>query len=354
MTTQTRDLGLDVLKGIGCALMVIAHSKLKMWNYEEYLFWGNLAPALFFSIAGVTASLQGEKTPRGMFLFYGSIFLLGFSYNGFLNPDFLKDLIFEIIQTIALGVLAVYLVEHYLNPQAWVYAIFGIAAFALDKLIYPLGFEFLEGILIAPGVFPFIPWLSMFFLGVFAYRVRNIYNLFLSVLLFGLYYFLYGLSVPNVQESKWLFLPDYFLSSTIFMVLMFFVVRAFSALRHPKLNALTIFLGANSLLFLYLHYALIKFLRLFKVQQDVEIIFHNPWLFWVLVLVIVTLAMLLITYLAKWFEFPFRHLWVWILMLVLIFTAPFVIPKPSYISYFELIPGVMFAVYYPLLGKILK
>ncbi|MCK6581683.1 MAG: hypothetical protein L6Q49_01145 [Anaerolineales bacterium] len=41
--TQTRDHGLDILKGIGCALMVIAHSKLKMWNYEDAIFWGNLA-----------------------------------------------------------------------------------------------------------------------------------------------------------------------------------------------------------------------------------------------------------------------------------------------------------------------
>lgn len=354
MTLQGRDLGLDVLKGIGCALMVVAHSKLKMWDYDQYIFWGNLAPALFFSVAGVTASFQAGKSPRGMFLFYGFIFLLGFSYSGFLDPGFLANIQFEIIQTIALGVLTVYLVERSFHPQPWVYAILGVAVFGLDKLIYPLGFEFLEGILIAPGLFPLFPWLSIFFLGVFAYRVKNLYNLILSLLLIVLYFFFYGFVIPDVNESKWRFLPEFFIVSAAFLLLMFFLVRAVPLLRHPTMNKLTIFWGVNSLLFLYIHYALIKFLRLFKVQQNVEVIFNHPWLFWVLVLALATLLMLMIIVLAKWFDRYFQHAAVWLGMLVLIFAAPFVISKPSYISYFELLPGVAFAVYYPLLGKILK
>ncbi|GJQ34709.1 MAG: hypothetical protein JETCAE01_07190 [Anaerolineaceae bacterium] len=46
--------------------------------------------------------------------------------------------------------------------------------------------------------------------------------------------------------------------------------------------------------------------------------------------------------------------WMWVVLLLLIFAASFAIPKPSYVSYFELLPGVAFAVYYPLLGRILK
>lgn len=353
-TTQGRDLGLDVLKGIGCALMVVAHSKLKMWDYEQYIFWGNLAPALFFSVAGVTATFQAGKAPRGMFLFYSFLFLLGFSYSGFLDPDFLTNIQFEIIQTIALGILAVYLIEHLFHPQPWTYAFLCVAAFGLDKLIYPLGFEFLEGILIAPGLFPLLPWLSLFFLGVFAYRVKNLYNLLAAIMLIGLYLFLFDFTIPDVNECKWQFLPEFFIASAAFLLLAFFLVRAISLLRHPSVNKLTIFWGVNSLLFLYIHYALIKFLRLFKVQQNVVVIFNHPWLFWVLVLVLVTVIMLIITSLAKWFERIFQHIAVWLVMLVLIFAAPFVIPKPSYISYFELLPGIAFAVYYPLLGKILK
>lgn len=354
ITKQGRDQGLDVLKGIGCALMAVAHSKLKMWDYEQYIFWGNLAPALFFSVAGVTASFQAGKSLRGIFLFYGFLFLLGFSYSGFLDPDFLIKIQFEIIQTIALGVLVVYLIERSFQPPPWGYLILGITAFGLDKLLYPLGFEFLEGILIAPGLFPLLPWLSVFLLGVFAYRAKNLYNLILFLLLIGLYFFFYGFVIPDVNESKWQFLPEFFIASAAFLLLMFFLVRAFPLLRHPAMNKLTIFWGVNSLLFLYIHYALIKFLRLFKAQQNVEVIFNHPWLFWVLVLALATLLMLMITALAKWFDRYFQHVVIWLGMLILIFAAPFVISKSSYISYFELLPGVAFAVYYPLLGKILK
>jgi fucose 4-O-acetylase-like acetyltransferase len=354
VTTQKRDLGLDVLKGIGCALMVVAHSKLKMYDYEDFIFWGNLAPALFFSVAGVTASFQAGKSLREMLLLYGFIFLLGFSYSGFLEPEFLNNFQFEIIQTIALGVLIIYLIERYLHPQPWIYGVLGVLAFGLDKFIYPLGFEALEGILIAPGLFPLIPWLSMFFLGVFAYRSKNIYNLILFFILLGLYYFLFGFVIPDVNESKWQFLPEFFIASSACLFLAFFLVRALPVLREPKLNALTIFWGANSLLFLYIHYAFIKFFRLFELQRDVEMIWNHPWLFWILVLAATTFAMLVITFLARWFEYPFRYLWMWGLVLVLIFIAPFLIPKESYVTYFELMLGIAFATFYPRLGKILK
>lgn len=334
--------------------MVVAHSKLKMWNYEEYIFWGNLAPALFFSVSGVTASFQARKPLREMLLLYGFIFLLGFSYSGFLEPNFLGNFQFEIIQTIALGVLTIYLIERSLHPQPWIYVLLGVAAFGLDKLLYPLGFEFLEGILIAPGLFPLLPWLSMFFLGVFAYRIKNLYNLLLFVVLVGSYYFLFGLTVPDVNESKWQFLPEFFIASAAFLFLAFFLVRSLPLLRHATFNALTIFWGVNSLLFLYIHYAFIKFFRLFEVQRNVDVIWKNPWLFWVLILAATTLAMLAITFLARWFALPFQHPFVWVILLFLIFIAPFVISKPSYIGYFELLLGIAFATFYPRLGKILK
>jgi hypothetical protein len=93
---------------------------------------------------------------------------------------------------------------------------------------------------------------------------------------------------------------------------------------------------------------------LFELQRDVEMIWNHPWLFWILVLAATTFAMLVITFLARWFEYPFRYLWMWGLVLVLIFIAPFLIPKESYVTYFELMLGIAFATFYPRLGKILK
>lgn len=350
-----RDLRLDVLKGIGCVLMVVAHSKLKMWNYEEYVFWGNLAPALFFSVSGVTASFQSKKySLREMLFLYGFIFLLGFSYNGYLDPLFFTRMRFEIIQTIALGVLTVYFVEQIFHPQAGVYLLLGITTFGLDKTLQPLGLQVLEGVLISPGLFPFIPWLSFFFLGVFAYRIRNAYNLFLFLAFGVIYYFLFGLGIPDVNESKWRFLPDFFLALSACLFLAFFVFRLIPFLSHPKLNWLTIFWGTHSLLFLYIHYAFIKLFRLFELQRNIELIWNHPYLFWLLVLGSTTITMLAIEYLAGWFEFLFRHLFVWITIAVLIFVVPFVNMKATYISYLELGLGIVFATFYPQLAKILR
>lgn len=355
MATKTnRDYGLDILKGVGCALMVIAHSKLKMWDYEDYLIWGNLAPALFFSVAGVTAVFQTKKAFLEMFILYSLVFLFGFSYSGFLNPEFLSKLEFEIIQTIASGVFIIYLVEKYFQPNVRWYLLIGVNMFVLDKLIYPLGFEALEGILIAPGLFPLIPWLSMFFLGVFAYRAKNIYNL---ILFFGIalaYYLLFGFTTPDVNAGKWQFRLDFFLFTTIFLFISFFLIRSVYFLQNPKFNWLAVFWGTNSLLFLYIHYAFIKFFRLLEIQRNVEVIWNHPWLFWVLILFSSTLAMLMITFSSRWFEFLFRYWFTWITLLILIFTAPFIIDKPSYVGYFELLLGILFAVYYPILSKMLK
>lgn len=349
-----RDYRLDVLKGIGCALMVIAHSKLKMWDYENYLIWGNLAPALFFSAAGVTAIFQIQKPFREMLVLYGLIFLFGFSYSGFLNPDFLSKLEFEIIQTIALSVLIIYAAEKYLKLNLWLYLVLGFAAFGLDKLIYPLGFEKIEGIFIAPGLFPLLPWLSMFFFGVFAYRVKNVYNLIVFFIIAILYYFLFGFVTPDVNAGKWQFLLDFFLFSSAFLFLSFFIVRAINIFQSPKLNRLIIFWGTNSLLFLYIHYAFIKFFRLFELQRNIEIIWNYPWLFWVLVLTASTIAMLIIFFISRWFEFLFQYWLTWVTLLLLIFAVPFIIDKPSYITYAELLLGIPFAVYYPTLSKMLK
>jgi len=347
-------MGLDVLKGIGCVLMVVAHSKLKMWNYEDYEFWGNLAPALFFSVAGVTALFQSRKPAREMLLLYGFIFVLGFSYSGLIDAKFLSQFHFEIIQTIALGVLTVYFVERFLHPNVWLYLILGIAAFGLDKALQPLGWQSLEGILISPGLFPFIPWLSLFFLGAFAYRANNSHNLILFVGLILLYYALFGSHIPDVNESKWRFLLDFFLASSACLFLAFFLIRSIPILSHPAINWLAIFWGTYSLLFLYIHLILIRFFRLYELQRNIELIWNHPWLFWVLVWVSTTLAMLAITYLSHWFEAPFQRLYIWIALIALIFVIPFLPIKETYMSYLEFGLGVIFAVYYPKLGKLLK
>jgi hypothetical protein len=263
---EKRDLGLDFLKGAGCVLMVIAHSKLKMWHYETFIFWGNLAAVLFFSVAGVTASFQAQRgSPRQVLLTYLFIFLLGFSYNGFINPRFLDHIQFEIIQTIALGAALVYLIERLFHPASWVYLLSGFASVGLNELIQLLlrGKEiaWVSGVVISPGYFPLLPWLSIFLMGVFAYRVQNRYNLLLFLVLGAFYFYLFACHIPTDTEGKWEFNFDYFLACAVLLFLAYFLVRSVALLRHPKIDWLVLFWGKNSLLFLYVHYALVKYFR---------------------------------------------------------------------------------------------
>jgi hypothetical protein len=356
---EKRDLGLDFLKGIGCVLMVVAHSKLKMWNYEQFIFWGSLAPALFFTVTGITASFQAKKySPRTVTILYIFILLLGFSYNGFLGQDFIGHVEFEIIQTIALGALAVYFVARFIDPPVWAYAVLGFASFGLDKLILFLlqGREVtgLTGILISPGHFPFIPWLSLFFLGVFAYRVRNLYNL-LGALIFGaLYYFMFGMRVMDLTESKWQFLSDFFIASVIFLFFSFFIVRAVQLFSRPKINWLVMYWGKYSLLFLYVHYGFVNYFRSLKIQHEVELIWNHPFLFWLLVLSLTTALMFAITFSSHWFEPIFHNIFIWIALVVLVFAVPLVLPNQSFIEWSELGLGIIFATFYPVLSQTLK
>lgn len=70
-TTPKRDIGLDILKGIGCLLMIVAHSNLSLRGYKPFAFHGGFAPALFFAVSGVTAGFQAARyAPRGVLLSY--------------------------------------------------------------------------------------------------------------------------------------------------------------------------------------------------------------------------------------------------------------------------------------------
>ncbi|MEW5940974.1 MAG: hypothetical protein AB1750_15005, partial [Chloroflexota bacterium] len=75
MSDSQRSLTLDVLKGIGCVMMVIPHLGLTVHNYARYRIWGILAPVLFYAVSGVTASIQEKKyTARSFFLTYLFLF----------------------------------------------------------------------------------------------------------------------------------------------------------------------------------------------------------------------------------------------------------------------------------------
>lgn len=356
---EKRDLGLDLLKGIGCVLMIVAHSKLKMWNYDRFFFWGNLAPAFFFAVAGITATFQVQKyKPRTVLLSSLMLFLLGFSYNATRDINFLANFTFEIIQTIALGSLTVYLVEKYIHPISWVYLLMGFACFFLNGfiayLLHGREFSWLTGIWVTPGVFPYIPWLSLFFIGAFAYKVNNYYNLLVFFITSIVYYSLYRFQVPDVSISKWDFLFDYFFALVIAISIVFFLLRSVKFLQNPAGMGLLLFWGKNSLLFFYIHYAFITYFRSLKIQHEVELIWNHPYLFWVLTLAATTIAMFIIIFFAQWVEPVFNNMWVWGILTVLVFITPLLVEQERLFYFLELAYGIIFATFYQALSRMIK
>jgi uncharacterized membrane protein len=356
------DTTIDIIKGIGCLVMIMAHSSLNFGGYERFKFWGGLAPVLFFSATGVTAAFQAQKyKPRGVLLTYLFLFLLGFSFNRITDPGFLKEIEFDIIQTVAMGSMVVYLLEYYFRPPTWIYFGLGLAAFGLKfilrKLLIGISIVGVTNALVPPGIFPLLPWLALFLLGLFAYRVKNLVNAGLAAG-FGITLFLLQRTgFPLDIENKWDMSLGYFLVCLILIFSTFFVFRLAAAwTRQLKREGPLAFLGKNSLLFLYVHFPIILYLKEIRVQREVRMIFRNPYLFWLLALALTLIIMLVLLQIPKW-KFGarlFDHLPVWILMIALVFGIGLVVSTQSYVYAAEIGLGLLTALFYPHLRNIFK
>jgi fucose 4-O-acetylase-like acetyltransferase len=360
--TLQRDTTIDILKGIGCLVMIVAHSSLKFGGYEVFKFWAGLAPVIFFAATGVTAAFQAQKyKPRGVLLTYAFLFLLGFSFNRITDPGFLRQPEFDIIQIVAVGSSVVYLLEYYIHPRAWIYLLLGFLAFglkfALQKLLAGI---FIVGInwFIPPGIFPIFPWLFLFLFGLFAYRINNYVNIGFAAGFGIILFILNKTNFPVDIENKWDMSLGYFLVCGILILSTFFIMRLIAAWREKifKNPGLLTFLGQNSLLFLFIHFPIILYLKDIRIHRNVQLIFNHPYLFWLLILGLTLVAMLALIWLAKW-KFSaqfFNYLPVWIIMTALVFATEIFISTDRFVYIIEIGLGILTALYYPKLGSILK
>ena len=362
-STTQRDTTIDILKGIGCLVMIVAHSSLKIGGYEQFKFWGGLAPVLFFAATGVTAAFQAQKyKPRGVLLTYAFLFLLGFSFNRITDPGFLEEIEFDIIQIVAISSSLIYLVEYYFRPRVWVYLLLGFLAFGLkfifQKLLAGIFIIGVTNALIPPGIFPIFPWLFLFFFGLFAYRINNYVNAGLAAGLGATLIILQKINFPIDIENKWDMSLGYFLVCGTLVFSAFFILRFISSWREKifKYEGLLTFLGKNSLLFLYVHFPIILYLKEIRIHRNVQLIFHHPYLFWLLVLGLTLIIMIILIWLAKW-KFGaqfFDHLPVWIAMTALVFAAGLFISTERFVYIIEIGLGLLTALFYPKLGNIFK
>lgn len=355
-----RDTSIDILKGIGCLVMIVAHSSLNIGGYEVFKFWGGLAPVLFYSAAGVTAAFQAQKyKPRGVLLTYAFLILLGFSFNRITDPGFLKEIEFDIIQMIAVGSCAIYLLEYYVRPRAWIYLLLGFITFGLkfvlQTLLAGVSIAGVTNLLIPPGIFPIFPWLFLFFFGLFAYRVNNYVNLGLALGFGAILFILQKINFPLDLENKWDMSSGYFIACGILTFAAFFILRAIPFFQQRQ-NGLLVFLGKNSLLFLYVHFPIILYLKEIRIHRAVKLIFQHPYLFWLLALALTLAAMFVLIWLAKWKIAAqiFDHLSVWVVMTILVFAVGIFISAENLTYSIEIALGILTALFYPKLGNIFK
>ena len=360
-----RDLSLDVLKGLGCILMVMAHVPAKIWTYQGLTFLGGFAPVPFYSVVGVTACFQAQKyKPRSVILNYLFLFLLGFALNGFNSPDFMRPPVihFDIIQIIAIGSLAVYLLEYYFKPPVWIYLMLGIISFlvklALDVVLPAQNYPLLAGLLLTySGTFPIFPWLFLFLLGVFAYRISVQWDLGWTVITAGIYMLLALTGFALDYRNKFDMSVGYFLLSCILLFGLFLLARKFKWFQWQSPFNPFIFFGQNSLLFLFVHFSVIGvFVLRLQWNDNIRWFRLYPFLFWGFVTLVTWISMAFLLYAARirWLAIQFDRIWVWMLLAFLVFAVAALIPYKGIVRWSEAGLGISAALYYHRLGRALK
>lgn len=350
---KPRDYSLDAIKGIGCILMIFAHAKVNSSGsifFESIIFLGTFAPILFFAVSGITATFQVKKNYFFLVLFYTMFAFLGLSYNTIWQPNLWQNFLGDLPQIIAICVAIIIFLEKYLKPQKNYYIFFTAAIFLIHyflkqnpNLLQQINFN---SFLISPVSFAVIPWISMFFTGVFAYYTNNFANLTLGIV--SLVSLFAVMEVQNYSlnwSDKYDMSVSYYLISQSIIFFCFYLFRSKKNLfQNP--NNIVLFFGKNSLLFLYIH------LIILKVFQWLS--FRQAFIVWFATLVLTYIMMKLSQSANKYIEKYFHNIFIWIAMIVCICIIPLIFQKASAILIPEMILGVLFANNYQSLSNLLK
>jgi hypothetical protein len=361
---EKRDLSLDLLKGLACILMVFSHAAIKTINpiLLGLGFFGSFAAILFFSVTGITAWMQADhRNPKEILPPYVILFLAGFSLNGMVQIDFYKDFEMQMLQIIALGASLVFLVEYYLHPRSIYYLVTGVLLFlikVLGDLLASNGFlsqlynsSWLQGWLFPPGTFTIIPWLFVFFLGVYAYRVSARTNLYISILpvviSLGILVIFQDPAKMDLV-NKWDMSLGYFLFSCFCLFFSFSLSKMFPV-QNNIVSQFLLFLGKNSLLFLYVHIFVINVLFRLGMAEFV-------WLYWPLVLTLSCLLIyLILTIYSKTNTGSLFHYKVsWLILIICVMLTPLVVKDNTIVFLLEFLWGVCLSMNYPLLKNIYR
>lgn len=338
-TMTERDHGLDYIKGIACLLMILAHGMVA--ERAGWVLWvkyiGQYAPILFFAGSGASMTYQSKRRRTlSIVIFYIFFFVLGFSYNGLHVSDYWHVFDSDILQCIALSSIVLALLLRWLPAQAL--ALIAPVPFALHVLLQRLGVfaDFaVAQMLIPPGIFPLLPWLSFFLLGAAAYRMRDWIK---AEVFIGLAVLLAVLGMAGVSMdffNKWNMSFGYFMLSCAGVVITFLLARWARDWRMSALGEL----GKYSLLFLYVHYIPIYLLDYFRID--------SPLIVWPAVLIAAPSLMIAFHWLnARLFAKIAGHWWFWAVLLGMVIADPFLFRYKITIYILSYVIGILFALNY--------
>ena len=360
-----RDHSLDVLKGVACILMILSHAAVETKNpvILGFGFFGSFAAVLFFSVTGITAWMQASpRSPKEILPPYLILLLAGFSLNGIIQIDFYQTFEVEMLQMIALGASLVYLTHYFFHPRPIIDLLLGVAPFLIKILSDLLGKgaftpqvidpTWLQGWLFPPGTFTPIPWLFVFFLGAYAYQVSAKTNLYLaSLAIFAILGILLATRNPASLDlvNKWDMSPGYFLFSCFCLFFSYYLTKKFPINDAKTLWRYCLFLGKNSLLFLYVHILVINVLYRLGAAR-------LTWFYWLLILAISSgLLYGIIAFharigLSRLFQFKGT----WLALIALVMLTPLIFKENITIFVLELLWGLLLSTNYSVLRGVFR
>jgi len=354
-TNKPRDYSLDAIKGIACICMILAHAQIQEGKAAAALSFliGGLAPTLFFAVSGVTTTFQITRTKIiPIAISYLLLSVLGFSYNAMWRPNLWTTVACDIFQIIAIGVIAVSYLEQYIKPKKIYYLFLSVGIFSIHHFVThkfqlpPFPFrQFLFAGEWAGFTFPIFPWLGAFFAGVFAYNCKKSINLVLAFI------YAIGLVITFAINKNISLLPDkvnvsleYYFLSYSFLFLSFYLFRKFAK---NWSNNLIVYIGKNSLLFLYVHVILLRLVF-------PPLGFNRAIPVWIASLILSVVMIYLLERGNIYLEKYFQNFYTWGIIAILTCGIPLVFQDETAIKYNAAVIGLLFAANYHSLSKLIK
>lgn len=365
-----RDLVMDYLRGVVCIAMVIAHFPVQDKTDEMAVLLHHLVGSVtvvFFGISGINALAQaGRYSIRELLVVFAGLFIFGTSYSVIIHPTLYLRYVPEIFQIIAIGSVLVIVAQRFLGSRPWVYGLLGVlvvAVYLVVDLVFPQWTG--DGVLfvhrdyvphdqvpagqpkIFPG-FPMLPWLYIFFWGVFSYSLNQKQQAACIFVLGAALALGLQLNVLGVWFEKWHMTPAYLILSTLTFSVAVFCGRLLPATWLRKSDFILLF-GKNSLAFLFMHGfgLLVAFITVRYVGQ---------YLAWLAAIIVSYFALKL---LQRWkgltiFEAP-QSWWIMGFLAVTLPLLPLwwkatIVP----VVLLEVIIGILFSKHFPLLRGLIR